>query len=310
MPTHLHTLFQPKQANGRDPAYRYRELPPSPMLAPFVSCYWQSEPAGEGDSVREHQIQDPRLNLNRSLRHKNKPIDRVIPDGCSDILFSHDLKRGRYSVLFCGLSDEPFAIRYDRDYPLCNFGIRFFPGAAYALLGLPLGELTNTLVALDLIWPGMTDETASRIFAETSFRGRVHIAEQFLLSAMWMDGAGGENQFRNLLHRILVSGGKMSVRELAKQEVISARQMNRIFLNRIGTSPKKFSEIVRFQAVIQSIRNPPEMDGASLALKHGYFDQAHMIREFKRYYGCSPMTAVREFGGVSDFYNTLPHAAD
>lgn len=77
--------------------------------------------------MREHQIQDPRLNLNRSLRHKNKPIDRVIPDGCSDILFSHDLKRGRYSVLFCGLSDEPFAIRYDRDYPLCNFGIRFFP---------------------------------------------------------------------------------------------------------------------------------------------------------------------------------------
>ncbi|UMV45798.1 helix-turn-helix domain-containing protein [Paenibacillus macerans] len=92
--------------------------------------------------------------------------------------------------------------------------------------------------------------------------------------------------------------------------MISTRQMNRIFLNRIGTSPKKFSEIVRFQAVIQSIRNPPEMDGASLALKHGYFDQAHMIREFKRYYGCSPMTAVREFGGVSDFYNTLPHAAD
>lgn len=37
MPTHLHTLFQPKQANGRDPAYRYRELPPP-------RCWLRSSP--------------------------------------------------------------------------------------------------------------------------------------------------------------------------------------------------------------------------------------------------------------------------
>lgn len=260
--------------------------------------------------MREHQVQDLRLNLNQALPHKEEAIDRVIPDGCSDILFSHDLKRNRYSVLYCGLSDEPFAIHYDRDYPVRKFGIRFFPGGAYTLLGLPLRELTNTLVELDLIWPGMTAGTATRIFAETSFRGRVGIAEQFLLSAMRMDGAGRENQIRNLLHRIFVSGGKMSVQELAEKEVISTRQLNRIFLNRIGTSPKKFSEIVRFQAVVQSIRNRPEMDGPSLAFKYGYFDQAHMIREFKRYYGRAPMAAAREFGGMSDFYNPLPCAAD
>nr|WP_275901085.1 helix-turn-helix domain-containing protein [Paenibacillus periandrae] len=112
-----------------------------------------------------------------------------------------------------------------------------------------------------------------------------------------------DSLIHNLLHHIFVTEGKTSVQELANKEVISTRQMNRIFYQWIGASPKRFCDVVRFQAIIDDIQSLGKIDGASLALNHGYFDQAHMIRDFKRFYGESPLVAAREFGNMSDFYN-------
>ncbi|WP_248924433.1 helix-turn-helix domain-containing protein [Paenibacillus hamazuiensis] len=63
---------------------------------------------------------------------------------------------------------------------------------------------------------------------------------------------------------------------------------------------EKIQRIRRFQAAINDILGKCRMDGLTLALNHGYFDQAHMIRDFKRFYGESPETAFREFHGLSD----------
>jgi len=287
MELQTHTLFQPRQANGRVATNKYIEISPSPLLGSYVSCYWLSEPVTDNqqpDSSREGSV------------------DRVLPDGCSDIIFEHDLKRNKYRTLFCGFLDEPFTITYDHHYPLRKFGVRFFPGGIYSMLGIPQQDFANSHVDADLVWASMTKEIEARIFEEPIFRKKAKIMDEYLLSCIRTKIIANDNLINNLLYHIFVTDGKTSVRELAEREAISTRQMNRVFYRWIGTSPKRFCEVVRFQAIVNVIHNSPSID-RTLAFNHGYFDQAHMIRDFKRFYGDSLRVAAREFGSMSDFYN-------
>ncbi|MNJ50985.1 Helix-turn-helix domain protein [compost metagenome] len=170
------------------------------------------------------------------------------------------------------------------------------------MLGIPQTDLSNSCVDLDLVWASMTNEIEDRIFEEPLFKKKVKIMEEFMISFMINKTKVDDILMNNLLHNIFVTKGKAKVQELSKLEVISTRQMNRIFYRWIGTSPKRFCEVVRFQALINVIQSSSGVD-RGLAYNHGYFDQAHMIRDFKRFYGDSLSVAVREFGNMSDFYN-------
>jgi len=226
----------------------------------------------------------------------------VLPDGCSDFIFEHDLKRNQYRTLFCGFIDEPFTITYDQRYPLRKFGIRLFPGGIYSMLGIPQQEFANSHVDADLVWASMTKEIEARIFEAPSFEKKAKIMDDFLLSCVRSKIVANDNQINNLLYHIFVTEGKTSVRELAERETMSTRHMNRIFNRWIGISPKRFCEVVRFQSIVNVIHHSSSID-STLAFSHGYFDQAHMLRDFKRFYGDSLSVAVREFGNRSDFYN-------
>ncbi|HZG77290.1 MAG TPA: helix-turn-helix domain-containing protein [Paenibacillus sp.] len=297
MDLQTHSLFQPSQANGRVATNKYMEILPTPLLNSYVSCYWFSEP------VTETPQQDSSRSL-ASLREGS--VDRVLPDGCSDIIFEHDLKRNKCRTLFCGFMDEPFTITYDQHYPLRKFGVRFFPGGVFSMLGIPQQDFANAHVDLDLVWPSITRDIEARMFEEPSFEKKAKIMDEYLLSCIRIRETANDNLLNNLLYHVFATEGKTTVRELAEREAISARQMNRLFYRWIGTSPKRFCEVVRFQTVINVIQSSTVID-RTLAFNHGYFDQAHMIRDFKRFYGDSPSVAIREFGTMSDFYNKKIH---
>lgn len=140
MQVQLHTLFRPKQASGRVATNRYMEISPSLPLAPYVSCYWLSEPL----------MQDQDCYLSFNMQHE-AAVDRVLPDGCNDIIFEHDLKLNQFRTRYSGFFEGSFTITYDQQHPVRKFGVRFFPGGAHALLGVPLHEFANSLVDIDLV---------------------------------------------------------------------------------------------------------------------------------------------------------------
>lgn len=288
----LHSLFRPMQANGRVPSYTYSEYLPSPLLQPYVACYWVSEPCG---------LQESELIAAGDTHF----VDRVLPDGCTDILWEHDLFLNRQQLYYCGLFDQSFTIAYDDLRPKRKFGVRLFPGGAPSLLNMAVAPLTNQAVPLDALWPKEAEELKARLFEAPTIEGMVRAMESFLLSLLQAKASmpQAHDVMKNWLHRIFVSGGNISVRELAASEATSARQMNRRFDQWIGIGPKRFSEIVRFQAVLRDIRSNPAADGSMLALEHGFFDQAHFIREFRRFYGDTPGVAAAEYRDMSVLYN-------
>jgi AraC-like DNA-binding protein len=277
MQLELQSLFCPIQANGRVGSYKYVEITPSPLLRNYVSRYWALEPSSVPDLADSDMV------------------DRVVPDGCTDILFEHDLVNNRYRIRYFGILDHPFQITYNEKRPVRKFGIRFFTGGAYPFIQTALAEFSNRCYELNDIWPGFAEKMGKELFDQDSPYAKVRVMEQYLLTIAARSKIASDNLLSNLLYRIFASRGKASVHELAQSEAISDRQMNRKFERWVGFSPKKFSEIVRFQSVVSEISKNRKPDWRMLALEYGFYDQAHFIREFKRFYGESPVNAAKEF---------------
>ena len=86
--------------------------------------------------------------------------------------------------------------------------------------------------------------------------------------------------------------GQISVEDLAQNLKISTRHLERKFDERIGLSPKQLCQIFCFKNIFYLLTQFPQ-DWASIALECGYYDQAHLIRDFKRYMGLSPNAYIK-----------------
>lgn len=292
----LHPLFRPIQINGRDTSRRYIEREPSDSLRAYVACYWESGPVEERERSAVYEV-GPSLSP-----PKADTMERVLPDGCTDVLFTYDPATKRHEMSYCGTFTQPFVIPVQAGSRASTFAVRFFPGGAHFFHGAPVGLFTSGHFPLAEIWPEQIQGVGERIFEALDFGKRVQIMDEYLNLLLLRRSPDNCSLMKNLLHHIFVSGGSMGISELAEREVVSERQMNRRFAQWIGISPKKFSEVVRFHSVLRSLQSSRTADWAELALRHGFFDQAHLIRDFRRFYGEAPYTAARDWA-LSDFYN-------
>jgi transcriptional regulator GlxA family with amidase domain len=104
------------------------------------------------------------------------------------------------------------------------------------------------------------------------------------------------------------SGGRVSVAELARAADLSTRQLERRFHERVGFAPKLFARLVRFQRALSLLR----AGGASLgevAAACGYYDQPHLVRDFRRFAHESPARFLRvEHELTGHFVDAAPGA--
>ncbi len=83
--------------------------------------------------------------------------------------------------------------------------------------------------------------------------------------------------------------GVVSVGELAQAVGLTSRQLHRRFVRAVGVSPKHYAKIVQVNEVFGALLAGDYEHIRELALDHGYYDQAHFIRDFQRFVGMSPM---------------------
>ena len=86
--------------------------------------------------------------------------------------------------------------------------------------------------------------------------------------------------------RISSSKGSIRVGQLAEESTLSRRQFERRFVERIGVSPKSLAQIVKFQHVLQSMKNVERL--THLAYDAEYYDQSHFIKDFRKRSGATP----------------------
>jgi AraC-like DNA-binding protein len=221
--------------------------------------------------------------------------NRVLPDGCSDIII--------------GLADHPAPVavgtmRAAEVFPLTGtvdfVGIRFRPGRGRSFVGVPLHEITDCRVPLDALWG-----PAARRLTEVAPAERIACVERVLRERLREspDEARAEEMLISRAIALLRRArGGASVRAVASALGIGERRLERAFDRGVGVSPKTLDRVLRLRRAVKRIDAARDAGAparwTAIAFDAGYADQSHLIREFRSLAGVTPVGFALERGAV------------
>lgn len=220
------------------------------------------------------------FNLNDTLKNDLK----AVPDGSVDILFSISENKVRTYIGGTVLKAKYWPLYDGNTY----FGIRFEPGKCILPDDLSISDIVNNDIELDTRY--FRNNLSEKIAQSNSIKDR---ANKFLNEYKNLFQKNNhfksntyplENYIRN---KIYESKGNISIQRLSKETGYSECYLRRAFRNVHGISPKSFEKFVRFQYLLNRI-SKINADNVDIALKCGYYDESHMIKDFKCFTGTTP----------------------
>ncbi|WP_394835539.1 AraC family transcriptional regulator [Pendulispora rubella] len=161
----------------------------------------------------------------------------------------------------------------------------FRPGSARAFLGVALHELTNRVVSVDELWGRNAARWRDRLEGG-SLQATIHTLEAALLEQLdpkqvdpWRERLvrGAVKELEEAPHATLS--------EVAARLGVGERRFRQVFREEIGLSPKRFARIARIRRVLAKAGRTA---WAQLAAEAGFFDQAHLVAEFRDLLGVAP----------------------
>jgi AraC-like DNA-binding protein len=169
--------------------------------------------------------------------------------------------------------------------------VRFRAGGGYPFFGVPVSELTNQMVGLDQLWGSLFQQLRDVLAGADGARACLAATEQALRSRLegpeLYDPVNGA-RVRRALRALEQEPVLPEVEKLAERLGASTRQLRRAFAEVVGLSPKQYLRIVRFQRARRLLLESAEPRWSMIAQSAGYFDQAHMINEFRALSGQTP----------------------
>lgn len=248
----------------------YAEIFPPPLLQRHVECFWTLRSGSEAT---------------RSIR--------ILPDGCMDLIFNFadpirnpETRTVNSFAMFVVGNMTHFSLaatawRFDL------LGIRFKPGGMYPFLNQPLFYLTDRIVEGNVLGTHLGDRLYDRIADLKSDQERIETLQTALLWRL-RQFSDHDRIIDFSVRQILSHEGTTRIDQLARRCGISQRQLERKFKVRVGLSPKQLSQIVRFRHAQLAVKHNPTMSLLNLAYDFGYFDHAHLTRDFRRFAGITP----------------------
>lgn len=185
------------------------------------------------------------------------------------------------------------ARRYSYDGPTETFLVRFRPQGA-TCLGLPAHLLRGKSLSLDELWEAPGRDRAANLMDEMLSSShparRVAVLEDFLAELPFRRDMRLEQALKLLAQPTTSEvGGQVAL--AARELRLSSRQLERLFLERVGVSPKRYARLRRFERAVRLARE--ERPLGEVAFASGYSDQAHFIREFRSLTGEAPRSFLK-----------------
>ncbi|HEX3079372.1 MAG TPA: AraC family transcriptional regulator [Puia sp.] len=164
--------------------------------------------------------------------------------------------------------------------------VRFTSGGLYKIFQLPARPFINR--SQDAVkFLGKQVIEISHHLKERSVSGKIELMDDWLLGQMRITKRPHRN-IDDAIHLIERHKGNISLRELEEATFTTKRTLERHFLEQVGLHPKSFSRLVRFCSMIRYLESNLNVKWQQLAEIFGYYDQSHLIHEFKILTGVSP----------------------
>ena len=166
--------------------------------------------------------------------------------------------------------------------------VGFQPGGLFRLSGIPMNEFLADNVPCESA--SLIDKEVPFILEQlneaASFEHMVAILQKWMLGKLHR--LKKELPIDRALPYIIINGTLSSITHVASQSCVSIRQLERLFQQRIGLPPQYYARLVRFTKTWITKENNPAVNWTNLAQECGYFDQMHLIRDFKEFAGVTP----------------------
>lgn len=262
--------------------------PPARRLRPFVGDYeGYVETAGPQPVLRQ-QVPATRLPFIFNFGARWRVADSRDGSGRSKL---HD-------SFFAGLFDSSAFVAASG--PASCLQVDLTPIGAHMLLGIPMYEVANRVVDVEDVLPSSLRELPERLADARSWEARFALVDDALAAAL-ADARKPSAEIVWAWNALVRTSGRVPVGALAERLGRSRRHLSARFREQVGLSPKAVARILRFRRAVELLQKPPARSLAELAFECGYYDQAHLNRDFRKFAGTSPGDFARRIasdGGV------------
>lgn len=269
----LTSRYHPITATPFKRSATYTELAPCAALAPYIRCFW-----GTPEPVRGSDF--------------GSSAGLVIPDTCMDIIFTLDGVGSTVDSVFCTMGEDAiFTGGRGHSALTSTFAIRFYAWTATLFAERPFRGSKNDYQRVDDFFPSLEKQLTPMLMSVASLGERARIASQYLLRHI--NEARFNPTLMNAVDQIISARGAMTISDLTASQAISPKRLERVFDEHIGLSPKSFSSLVRYQMLWQELCLGRGSSVLDLVEKYGYYDQAHLLNDFKKRHTMTPAQAVQ-----------------
>jgi AraC-like DNA-binding protein len=190
-----------------------------------------------------------------------------------------------FDSFIAGLSDVPGYV--DATGLSAGVQVNLTPVGARLLTGLPMHLLTNAVLNAEEAFGPASSELIERLRAATNWGARFQIIDRFI-QARLLASKERPDAMLWAYATLRRTSGAASIASLAAALGYSQKQLIAQFREHLGLPPKTLARVMRFEVALRMIRDGGRPDWAQIVLDCGYYDQAHLIREFREFAGMTP----------------------
>jgi AraC-like DNA-binding protein len=255
-------ILRRTMAEGRMQHFR---RDPAPELAPWIMHYW----------MIHWDLRGCKPHLAENLPHPN--VHLIFENGKNGVVSGAQTRR------FSRVLDDKSWV----------FGVKFRAGGFRPFLGKPVLELADRTIPARQVFGSEIKEFETTALSLRPDGEKIAAANEFFLARIPKPektiALAGE-----LVDLILRDIEIKTVDDLVQRSGIGKRTLQRVFREYVGASPKWVVCRYRLHEVVEQLNSGEELDWAQLALDLGYFDQAHLINDFKALLGCTPAQFAKQ----------------
>ena len=256
---------------------------PSSMLSPYVKHYWHLKTVGDSASLA-----------------------RTVPTGMMSLIFHRGNRLLSVNEMklhpraFLSGQESTFAdLQYNGQVDMLV--VVFHPAGVRAFFSLPLHKVTGLRVTAQEMEDKQLLQLENALISTEEEDLSILFIEQFLMKRLTHLASHNLKRINTTIR--LIESGESDVSRLAHAACLSTKQLSRVFSEHTGINPKEFSRTIRFQRALHLLEKNPHISFAALAYECGYYDQSHMIKEFKAYSGYTPGEYLAACAPHSDYFN-------
>jgi len=168
--------------------------------------------------------------------------------------------------------------------------VRLKPGWSMSLLWVTASAVTDRIVLLEELWGRAGADLSRELLGARSLQEVIdRLSQAIAIRALQTLEPASARLARRAVR--LLEGDEVRVENVAKQLGVTARHLRRAFVESVGVGPKDFARTVRLQRALR--RAETSNDWGRIAADTGYYDQAHLIADFRQLLGLTPGAFVK-----------------